>query len=128
RRFTFQIAEPEATMREVAESAMRGVIGNVDLIEAMGSGRKEVEQQVQARMQEVLDSYGAGVRIQGVAIKQADPPSEVINAFKEVSAAQQDADTYVNRANAYAQQLAAQSQGEATAFDKVYEQYRLAPD
>ncbi len=107
---------------------MRGVIANVDLNEAMGSGRRAVEQQVQARMQEILDSYGAGVRIQGVAIKQADPPAEVINAFKEVSAAQQDADTYVNRANAYAQQLAAQSQGEAAAFDKVYEQYRLAPD
>jgi len=128
RQFAFQIAEPEQTIAQVAESAMRGVIANVDLNEAMGSGRRAVEQQVQARMQEVLDSYGAGVRIQGVAIKQADPPAEVINAFKEVSAAQQDADTYLNNANAYAQQLAAQSQGEATAFDKVYEQYRLAPE
>lgn len=128
RLFAYQIADPESTIGQVAESAMRGVIANVDLIEAMGSGRRAVEQQVQQRMQEILDSYGAGVRIQGVAIKQADPPAEVLNAFKEVSAAQQDADTYLNRANAYAQQLAAQSQGEAAAFDKVYEQYRLAPD
>ncbi len=128
KQYAFQLAEPDQTIGQVAESAMRGVIANVDLTEAMGSGRKSVEQQVQARMQEILDGYGAGVRIQGVAIKQADPPSEVINAFKEVSAAQQDADTSVNRANAYAQQLAAQSQGEAAAFDKVYEQYRLAPD
>ena len=128
RLFAYQIADPEGTIGQVAESAMRGVIANVDLIEAMGSGRRAVEQQVQQRMQEILDSYGAGVRIQGVAIKQADPPAEVLNAFKEVSAAQQDADTYLNRANAYAQQLAAQSQGEAAAFDKVYEQYRLAPD
>ncbi len=128
KQFAFQIAEPEQTISQVADSAMRGVIANVDLNEAMGTGRKAIEQQVQARMQEVLDSYGAGVRIQGVAIKQADPPGEVINAFKEVTAAQQDADTYVNRANAYAQQLAAQSQGEAAAFDKVYEQYKLAPE
>src|SRR5690606_9977272 len=67
-------------------------------------------------------------RIQGVAIKQADPPDAVNDAFKEVSASQQAAETYLNQAQAYAQQLAAQSQGASTAFDKVYEQYRLAPE
>ena len=128
RQFAFQIAEPEDTIKQVAESAMRGVIANVALNEAMGPGRRAIEQQVQQRMQEILDSYGAGVQIQGVAIKQADPPSEVINAFKEVTAAQQDADSYINNANGYARQLAAQSQGEAAAFDKVYEQYKLAPE
>jgi membrane protease subunit HflK len=79
-------------------------------------------------MQAILDSYGAGVLIQGVAIKQADPPDAVNDAFKEVSAAQQAAETYLNQARAYAQQLSAQSQGEAAAFDKVYVEYRLAPD
>ena len=59
---------------------------------------------------------------------QADPPAEVNDAFKEVTAAQQDAQTYVNRANAYALQLGQKAQGEATAFDKVYEQYKLAPE
>jgi modulator of FtsH protease HflK len=94
----------------------------------MGSGRKMIELQVQQRMQDILDQYGAGVRIQGVAIAKADPPNAVINAFKEVTAAQQDFDTYINSANAYAQQLAAQAQGQSAAFDKVYEQYRLAPE
>lgn len=128
RQYAFQIAEPEETIRQVADSAMRGVIANVDLTDAMGAGRKDIEQQVQERMQAILDGYGAGVLIQGIAINKADPPNAVINAFKEVTAAQQDYDTYINRANAYSQQLAAQSQGEAAAFDKVFEQYRLAPE
>jgi membrane protease subunit HflK len=66
--------------------------------------------------------------VQGIAIKQADPPDAVNDAFKQVTAAQQDAQTYINNANAYALQLGQKAQGEATAFDKVYEQYRLAPE
>lgn len=128
KQYSFQLAEPDATIAEVAESAMRAVIATVSLTDAMGSGRNFIESQVQQRMQEILDNYGAGIRIQGVAVKQADPPDAVNDAFKEVSAAQQAAETYTNQAQAYAQQLAAQSQGEAAAFDKVYEQYRLSPD
>jgi len=79
-------------------------------------------------MQRVLNNYRSGVRIQGIAIKQADPPAAVNDAFKEVSAAQQEAQSYINQARAYALQLTAKAQGEATAFDKVYEQYRLSPD
>ena len=79
-------------------------------------------------MQRILDSYRSGIQVQGIAIKQADPPDEVNDAFKQVTAAQQDAQTYINNANAYALQLRQKAQGEATAFDKVYEQYRLAPE
>ena len=79
-------------------------------------------------MQQTLDAYRAGVVIQGVAIKQADPPAAVNDAFKEVTAAQQEAGSYINQANAYALQLRQKAQGEATAFDKVYDQYQLAPD
>ncbi|HZV18561.1 MAG TPA: FtsH protease activity modulator HflK [Sphingobium sp.] len=126
--YSFQIADPDQTIAAVAESAMRAVIATVSLQDALGAGRNAIEAQVQERMQDILDGYGAGVRIQGVAIKQADPPDAVNDAFKEVSAAQQAAETYLNQAQAYAQQLAAQSQGESAAFDKVYEQYRLAPE
>jgi membrane protease subunit HflK len=79
-------------------------------------------------MQRILDSYRSGIQVQGIAIKQADPPEAVNDAFKQVTAAQQDAQTYINNANAYALQLGQKAQGEATAFDKVYEQYRLAPE
>ena len=126
--YLFQLADPEETIRQVAESAMRSVISQVTLQEAMGDRRSEIETQVTDRMQRILDAYHSGIEVQGVAIQQADPPSEVNDAFKEVTAAQQDAKSYVNQANAYALQLTAKAQGEAAAFDKVYQQYKLEPD
>jgi len=126
--YMFQIVEPDATIREVAESAMRAVMARVTLDEAIGSGRGEIEQRVQALMQELLDGYGAGVLVQGVAIEEADPPAAVEDSFRQVSAAQQTAQTYLNNARAYAQQLTARAQGEAAAFTRVYQEYRLAPE
>jgi len=126
--YSFQLADPDEAIRQVAESAMRAVIAQVSLQDAMGDKRSEIEAQVADRMQRVLTGYRSGIEIQGVAIQQADPPDEVNDAFKEVTAAQQDAKSYVNQANAYALQLTAKAQGEAAAFDKVYEQYRLAPE
>ena len=125
--YTFQLAEPDQTVKEVAEAAMRASISEMTLTDAMGSGRAEVEQKVRERMQAILDAYRSGILIQGVEIKKADPPVQVVDAFKEVAAAQQDAQSAVNRAQAWAQQLTARAQGEAAEFDKVYEQYKLAP-
>ena len=126
--YLFEMANPDETIKEVAESAMRSVVSRVSLNDAMGDRRADIEAQVAQIMQRILDSYHSGVQIQGIAIKQADPPDEVNDAFKQVTAAQQDAQTYINNANAYALQLTAKAQGEATAFDKVYEQYKLAPE
>jgi membrane protease subunit HflK len=126
--YLFELAQPDETIRQVAESAMRSVISGVSLNDAIGEGRGDIEARVQDAMQRILDGYRAGVLIQGIAIKQADPPQAVNAAFKEVSAAQQDAQRYISQANNYALQLTAKAQGEATAFDKVYEQYKLAPE
>lgn len=126
--FTFSLAEPEETIREVAESAMREVIGSVTLNDAVGAGRQLIETRVAQRMQQLLNEYRAGVNIQGVAIKQAVAPKEVNDAFNAVTAAQQGRQGAINNANAYAQQILSRAQGEAAAFDKVYEQYRLAPE
>ena len=126
--FLFQIKDAEETIAEVAESAMRAVIASVSLDEAIGAGRSGIETRAQEEMQRVLNGYRSGIRIQGVAIKQSDPPAKVNDAFKEVSAAQQQAQTYMNDARAYALQITAQAQGEAAAFDKVYAEYRLAPE
>ncbi|SCW68851.1 protease FtsH subunit HflK [Sphingobium faniae] len=126
--YLFQLADPDNSVREVAESAMRSVVASVSLDDALGAGRSEIEQQVELRMQEILDTYKSGIRVQGVAIKQADPPTAVNDAFKAVSAAQQTAQTYLNEARAAAQQVTAKAQGEAAAFDKMYEQYRLSPE
>ncbi|WP_345168823.1 FtsH protease activity modulator HflK [Sphingomonas daechungensis] len=126
--YLFQLADPDETTKQVAESAMRAVVSRVSLNDAMGDKRAEIETQVTELMQRILDSYRSGIQVQGIAIKQADPPDAVNDAFKEVTAAQQDAQSYVNQARAYALQLTAKAQGEATAFDKVYEQYKLAPE
>jgi membrane protease subunit HflK len=126
--YLFRMADPEATIGEVAQSAMRAVVARVSLDDAIGAGRGEIEQRVALLMQGLLDVYGAGVSIQGVAIKQSDPPAAVNDAFKEVTAAQQEAQSYINQARAYALQLTAKAQGEAAAFDQVYAQYKLAPE
>jgi membrane protease subunit HflK len=126
--YLFQLSQPDETIRQVGESAMRAVISQVTLQDAMGDKRSEIEARVTEGMQRILDGYHSGIQVQGVAIQQADPPGEVNDAFKEVTAAQQDAKSYINQANAYALQLTAKAQGEAAAFDKVYEQYKLAPD
>jgi modulator of FtsH protease HflK len=126
--YLFQLAEPEQTIEAVAESAMRAAIANVSLNDAIGSGRTGIETEVTQRMQALLDKYRSGVKIQGIAIKRADPPEAVNEAFKKVSAAQQKAQTDVNQANAYAQQIVAKAGGEAAAFDRVYVQYKASPE
>ena len=127
-RFLFQIAEPEETIREVAESAMRAAVARVSLDEAIGAGRSQIEQKVEQNMQQLLDAYGAGVRIQGIAISQSVPPGAVNEAFLEVSAAQQRAQSAMNDARSYALQITARAQGDAAAFEKVYAEYRTAPE
>ncbi len=126
--YLFKLQNPDDTIQQVAESAMRAVVGTVTLNDAIGQRRGDIEARVQEVMQRVLDAYQAGVVIQGVAIKQADPPAAVNEAFKDVTAAQQEAQSYINSANAYSLQLRQKAQGEAGAFDRIYDQYRLAPE
>lgn len=127
--FKFQLADPVETVREVAEAAMRASVAEQELDSVLsGAGRAEIEQRVRTRMQALLDAYSSGVAVQGVEIEKTDPPTRVVEAFKDVSAAQQNAETEVNRARAYAQQVLARAQGDAASFDKIYAEYRLAPE
>jgi membrane protease subunit HflK len=125
--YLFELAQPKDTIRQVAESAMRATMAQVTLQDAIGNKRGEIEARVAEEMQRSLDFYRAGVVIQGVAIKQADPPAAVNDAFKEDTAAQQHAQSYINPAGAYSLPLKHKAQCDATAFDKVYDQYKLAP-
>lgn len=127
--YKFRLVEPIETVAEVAEAAMRAEVAEKTLDQTFsGQGRAEIEQAVRQRMQRALDEYQAGIQILGVEIDKADPPAEVVDAFRDVSVAEQNADAARNQARGYAQQVLAQAQGEAEAFDKVYEQYRLAPE
>jgi membrane protease subunit HflK len=126
--YLFQLADPDETVREVAESAMREAVARVSLDDALGAGRGDIENRVLRRMQQVLDSYNSGVQIQSVSVSQSAPPAQVNDAFLQVSAANQRAQSAVNAARGYAQRVTALAQGEAAQFDRLYTQYRLAPD
>lgn len=129
KQYRFQLAEPDETIKEVAEAAMRASVAERTLDETFsGAGRAEIEQRVRTRMQAILDAYRSGIAVQGVEIAKTDPPAEVNEAFKDVTVAEQDADAAVNTARGTAQQILERAQGETIAFDKVYEQYRQAPD
>lgn len=129
KQYRFQLAEPDETIREVAEAAMRSSVAEHELDEVLsGAGRAAIEQRVRTRMQAILDAYRSGVLVQGVEIDKTDPPEMVVEAFKDVSAAQQDADADINRAEAYSQQLLARAQGDASEFNQIYEEYRMAPE
>ncbi len=126
--YLFQLDQPDDTVREVAESAMRAAVANFNLIQAIGPGRSGIEADVRKRMQSVLDEYRSGVLIQSISIRQSDPPAEVNDAFREVNAAQQRREGYLNDARGFASQVSQQAQGETAEFDKIYEQYKQAPE
>ncbi|KQO07060.1 protease modulator HflK [Sphingomonas sp. Leaf242] len=128
RDYVFQLAEPNETVRAAAESAMRAVVATTTLDQAIGTGRTVIEQRVADLTQQILNDYKSGVRIQGVAIKQAAAPARIVEDFNAVTAAQQEAIANLNQSRSYAQQVVARAQGEAASFDKVYEQYKLAPE
>ena len=129
KQFSYQMQDPKGTIREVAEAAMRASVAEVPLNDVMfGQRRAEIEAHVRQRMQAVLDAYHSGVLIQGVDIKKADPPAKVNQAFQKVQAAQQDYNRDLSNARAFAEQVTARAEGDAAAFDKVYAQYKLAPE
>jgi len=129
KQYQFQLADPDATLREVGEAAMRASVAEHRLDSVLsGAGRADIEQAVHTRMQAILDAYRSGIVVQGVQVLKTDPPERVVDAFKDVSAAQQDASTAMNEARTYEQQVLARAQGDASSFNQIYEQYKLAPE
>ena len=126
--YLFQLDSPDATVKEVAESAMRAAVANFNLTQAIGPGRGAIEAEVRSRMQQVLDEYRAGVLVQSISIRQSDPPAEVNDAFREVNAAQQRRESYMNDARAYASRVTELALGETAEFDKIFVQYKEAPE
>lgn len=127
--YQYQLADPRNALLEVGEAAMRAAVARQKLDSVLtGEGRAEIEQDVRTAMQARLDAYRSGIMVQGIEINKVDPPSRVEEAFKDVSSAQQDADAAINRARAVAQQLLARAQGDASEFNNIYEEYRLAPE
>ncbi|WP_271078787.1 protease modulator HflK [Aurantiacibacter sp. MUD61] len=127
--YRFELEDPEDTLREAAESAMRAAVAETTLDNILsGEGRAQAQLRVRQRMQALLDSYGAGIEVDGVDINRTEAPEQVIEAFNDVLAARQNREQLLNQARRYEQQLLAQAQGDAAQFNEIYEQYRLAPE
>jgi modulator of FtsH protease HflK len=125
--YLYQLDDPRATIRDAAESAMRATIANFQLETAITSGKSDIEDQVKTRLQAILDGYRSGIRIEGVAVRDAVAPTEVAAAFERVNVARQRSQTYINQARAYRAEIVQRAEGEAQAFDALYEQYRQSP-
>lgn len=148
--FLFNIQNPEGTVKAVAESAMREVVGESDIQPILTGARQKTETAVQELMQQALDQYKSGIQITQVQLQKVDPPAQVIDSFRDVQAAKADqerlrneAEAYSNKvipeargdaariiqaAEAYKQQTIAEAQGQAARFLSIYEQYAKAPD
>ena len=123
-KFLFHLAEPTKTIKAVAESAMRQVIGRSELKPILNRDRGAVTEDVHTLIQSTLNSYNSGVNIVRVNFDRADPPPAVIDAFRDVQAAEQDRDTLEKRAGAYANQRLAEARGEAAQVLQEAEGYR----
>jgi membrane protease subunit HflK len=146
--FVFNLEDPILAVRKAAESAMRAVIAKTPIVSALSDGKKQIESAVKTRLQEVLDSYGAGVSINLVQLRRVDPPSEVIDSFRDVQTARADKEKEINKAEAYSNsmipdargkaekkiqeaeaykaEVIANAEGQASRFNAVYYQYARA--
>lgn len=120
----FNLQDPETTIRAVSESAMREVVGRSRLAPLLNRDRALLETEVKALIQRTMDEYNAGVRIQRVTLDRADPPPEVIDAFRDVQAAEQERDTLQKQAQAEYNKITAQARGESAQILQDAEAYR----
>ncbi len=147
-KYLFEVRDVQNTIKAVAESAMREVVGNNKIETVQTEGRVVVQQDVQKLMQRTLDAYNAGVTITRVILLKVDPPAQVIDAFRDVQAARADqekrrneAQRYQNTivpqargeaakivqdAEGYKQKVVTEAQGEAQRFNSILDQYRNA--
>ena len=148
--YLFNLESPSATLQQVAESAMREVVGRRPAQDIFRDNREDISTEVRSIIQGTMDTYGSGISINAVPIEDAAPPREVADAFEEVQRAEQDEDRFVEEANQYANQKLGQArgqaaqireeaaaykdrvvneaQGEAQRFVSIYDEYATAPE
>src|SRR5437762_8212171 len=148
--YLFDIRHPEGTVKAAAESAMREIVGETPIVQALAEGRGKIESETQQLLQRILDSYKAGISVTQIQLAKVDPPAPVIDAFRDVQRALADrerlrneAESYRNdiiprargdavrikqEADAYRQEITARSQGDADRFLSVYNAFKAAQD
>ena len=122
--FLFNIRDPEPTVKAVAESVMREIIGKTPIVEATTEGRGAIELAAREQTQQILDDYSAGILINQVQLQKVDPPSEVIDAFRDVQRAQADRERAQNEAEAFANDILPRARGEAERLLQEAQAYR----
>lgn len=148
--YLFNIQNPIGTVKSVAESAMREIVGNSEIQPILSRNKAKTENAVKVLIQKTLDHYGAGIEITNVQLQKVDPPSQVIDSFRDVQAAKADqerarneAEAYANKvvpeargeaarilqeADAYKQKVIAESEGQSARFVSIYNEYKKAPE
>ncbi|MGY9051300.1 MAG: FtsH protease activity modulator HflK [Alphaproteobacteria bacterium] len=124
--YLFNIQDPEATVKAVAESSMREVVGGANLQQILTEGREQNEAAVLELMQKTLDEYGAGISIRRVQLQKVDPPEAVIGAFRDVQAARADQERLQNEADAYTNRVIPAARGESARLMEAAEGYKNA--
>ncbi|GIW41519.1 MAG: HflK protein [Candidatus Binatia bacterium] len=126
RNFLFNVRDPQGTVRDAAESAMREVVGRTPIDDVLTEGKEAVQVQTQELLQQILDRYEAGIRIVTVKLQDVDPPDQVSDAFKDVISAQQDKERMINEARGYANDILPKARGQAAQLVNEAEGYREA--
>jgi modulator of FtsH protease HflK len=124
--YLFDIRDPELTVKSAAESAMREVVGETPIAQALAEGRAKIEADTRILLQAILDSYGAGIEITQLQLQRVDPPAEVIDAYRDVQAALADQARYRNEAETYRNSIIPAARGDAVQIEQQAEGYRLA--
>lgn len=148
--FIFNVLNPVLTLKQVTESAERGVVGNNVMDFVLTEGRSEVVAQIKKEIQEVMDSYNSGIQVTSVNLQDAQPPEQVQSSFEDAIKAREDKQRLINEAEAYAndvvpkargaaaraieeaegyrEQIVAKAEGETARFGKLLTEYTKAPD
>ena len=123
-KFLFKIQDPEGTVKAAAETAMREVIARSNIQPILTEGRSVIETDTQEIIQEILDEYNSGIQITQVQTQKADPPDQVIDAFRDVQAARADMERSKNEAEAYRNDVIPRARGEAAKILQAAEAYK----
>ncbi len=124
REYLFQVRDPDFTLQEATESALREVIGGITMDDFLSGGRGSIVQQTKNLTQEMLDKYRTGLILTSVNLQDPQPPEEVQGAFEDAIKAQEDEQRYKNQAEAYALDILPRARGDATRLREAANAYR----
>ncbi len=124
RKYLFNVADPDQTLSEALDSALRYVVGHTTMDNILTVGREQVRQQTWEELNGMIQPYDMGIRVIDVAFKEARPPEEVKPAFDDVIAAREDEERYVQEATAYSRQVEPQARGQAERMLREADAYK----